>query len=153
MGRRMGTVHRAEDVASRHPEHLGGFPRRVSSSGAQDDPCRTSNPENVMPQTRKETEPLTERIGVRVTAGEKARLREDAALASLSVSELVRRRYFGRPILARADQAMVRELRRLGGLLKSIRAESGGTQPQQTEEALRAVVAAIERLGDDRQKD
>ena len=33
-----------------------------------------------MPQTRKETEPLTERIGVRVTAGEKARLREDAAL-------------------------------------------------------------------------
>ena len=105
-----------------------------------------------MPQTRKETEPLTERIGVRVTAGEKARLREDAALASLSVSELVRRRYFGRPILARADQAMVRELRRLGGLLKSIRAESGGT-PQQTEEALRAVVAAIERLGDDRQKD
>jgi len=71
-----------------------------------------------MPQTRKETEPLTERIGVRVTAGEKARLREDAALASLSVSELVRRRYFGRPILARADQAMVRELRRLGGLLK-----------------------------------
>ena len=105
-----------------------------------------------MPQTRKETEPLTERIGVRVTAGEKARLREDAALASLSVSELVRRRYFGRPILARADQAMVRELRRLGGLLKPIRAESGGT-PQQTEEALRAVVAAIERLGDDRQKD
>ena len=152
MGRRMGTVDRAEDVASRRAEHLGGFPRRVSSSGAQDDPCRTSNPENVMPQTRKETEPLTERIGVRVTAGEKARLREDAALASLSVSELVRRRYFGRPILARADQAMVRELRRLGGLLKPIRAESGGT-PQQTEEALRAVVAAIERLGDDRQKD
>ena len=59
-----------------------------------------------MPQTRKETEPLTERIGVRVTAGEKARLREDAVLASLSVSELVRRRYFGRPILARADQAL-----------------------------------------------
>ncbi len=58
-----------------------------------------------MPQTRKETQPLTERIGVRVTAGEKARLREDATLASLSVSELVRRRYFGRPILARADQA------------------------------------------------
>lgn len=106
-----------------------------------------------MPQSRKETEPLTERIGVRVTAGEKARLWEDAALASLSVSELVRRRYFGRPILARADQAMVRELRRLGGLLKSIRTESDGTQPQQTEEALRAVVAAIERLGDDRQKD
>lgn len=82
-----------------------------------------------MPQTRKETEPLTERIGVRVTAGEKARLREDAALASLSVSELVRRRYFGQPILARADQAMVRELRRLGGLLKPIRAESGGRNP------------------------
>ena len=106
-----------------------------------------------MPQTRKETEPLTERIGVRVTAGEKARLREDAALASLPVSELVRRRHFGRPVLARADPAMVRELRRLGGLLKFIRTESGGSLPQQTEKALRAVVAAIERLGDDRQKD
>ncbi|MGB5064656.1 MAG: MobB mobilization protein [Candidatus Competibacter sp.] len=106
-----------------------------------------------MPQIRKESEPLTERIGVRVTAGEKTRLREDAALASLSVSELVRRRYFGRPIMARTDQAMVRELRRLGGLLKLARHESDGTQSQQTAEVLRAVVAAIERLGHDRQKD
>ena len=106
-----------------------------------------------MPQVVKGTEPLTARIGVRVTLDEKARLQEDAAWAHLSVSELVRRRYFGRPIIARADQVMVRELRRLGGLLKSIRTESDGTQSQQTEEALRAVVAAIERLGDDRQKD
>lgn len=109
--------------------------------------------ENPVPQVAKGTEPLTARIGVRVTPGEKARLQEDAAWASLSVSELVRRRYFGRPIIARADQAMARELRRLGGLLKHMHDESGGAQRQQAANVLRAVMAAIERLGHDRQKD
>lgn len=106
-----------------------------------------------MPRFAKGTEPLTARIGVRVTLAEKARLREDAAWANLSVSELVRRRYFGRPIIARADQAMARELRRLGGLLKHVYDESGGAQRQQTAEVLRAIAAAIERLRDDREED
>ena len=52
--------------------------------------------------------PLTEKIAVRLQPAEKAQLREDADLAGISVSELVRRRYFGRPIVANA--AIAREL-------------------------------------------
>ena len=48
-------------------------------------------------------EPLGAMLRLRLTASEKERLREDADLAGLSMSELVRRRYFGRPIIANAD--------------------------------------------------
>ena len=80
-------------------------------------------------------------------------MQEDAALASLSVSELVRRRSFGRPVIAQADQVMVRELRRIGELLKRLQEESDGAQRQQTTEVLSTLAAAIERLRHDRQKD
>ena len=68
-----------------------------------------------MPFEIKGEEALTERIGVRVTAGEKVQLKEDADDAGLSVSELVRRRYFGRKIVARSDEKMIRHLNRIGG--------------------------------------
>ena len=54
-----------------------------------------------------------------MTTAEDERLREQAASAGLSVSEYIRRRMFGgRPIVARTDNQAIRELRRLGGLLK-----------------------------------
>ena len=56
-------------------------------------------------------EPLDAVINVRLTSAEKAALKEDADLAGLSMSELVRRRYFGRPIIASADVVMLKELR------------------------------------------
>jgi len=56
---------------------------------------------------------------VRMTTAEDERLREQAASAGLSVSEYIRRRMFGgRPIVAKTDNQAIRELRRLGGLLK-----------------------------------
>lgn len=85
-------------------------------------------------------------VNVRLTTAEKARLREDAESAGLSVSELVRRRYFGRPIVAHADMATIRELRRLGGLLKHVHIESRGAYSQATAAALGDIRAAIERL-------
>ena len=90
--------------------------------------------------------PLDEVINVRLTAAEKSRLRGDADLAALSMSELVRRRYFGRPIIASADGVMIKELRRLGGLLKHIHNQSGGTYSQETAEALGALTACIGRV-------
>jgi len=60
-----------------------------------------------MPFTVQGLEPLDAVVNVRLTASEKARLREDADLAGLSVSELVRRRYFGRPIVAHADAVLL----------------------------------------------
>lgn len=90
-----------------------------------------------MPFEVQGDQPLTVRISVRVTSEEKARLEEDARKAGLSVSELVRRRYFGRPIVASADMQMVKEVRRLGGLLKHIHNQSGGAYSRETSEALR----------------
>jgi hypothetical protein len=105
-----------------------------------------------MPFAQRGDAPLDAIINVRLTKAEKARLQEDADLAALTMSELVRRRYFGRPILASADQAMIRELRRLGGLLKHLHNESGGAYHRDTAAALTAVKTYIERLSHDRQK-
>ena len=58
-------------------------------------------------------------LTLRVSTEEKQRVAEQAALAGLSVSEYMRRTVFGgRPVVAAADAAMLRELRRVGGLLK-----------------------------------
>ena len=55
---------------------------------------------------------------VRLTAAEDKKLTRQAATASISVSEYMRRLFFGgRPIIARTDDQTIRELRRLGGLL------------------------------------
>lgn len=97
-------------------------------------------------------EPLDAVINVRLTCTEKAKLKEDADLAALSMSELVRRRYFGRPIIANADAVMLKELRRMGGLLKHIHNESDGAYSKDTAGALVALKAYIERLSRDRQK-
>lgn len=89
---------------------------------------------------------LTKKIALRVPEDEKLRLQEDADLAGISVSELVRRRYFGRPIVAHADQIFIRELRRLGGLLKHIHNESGGLYSKETAAALSEIHGLIARL-------
>lgn len=99
-----------------------------------------------MPFTVKGTEPLTAVVNVRLTPDEKERLKEDAELAGISVSELVRRRYFGRPVIASADTLMLKELRRIGGLLKHVHNESEGVYSQLTAKALEELRAYIRKL-------
>lgn len=65
-------------------------------------------------------EPLDQRITIRLTQTEKNLLTEDADLAGLTTAELIRRRYFGKPIITQTDRATIRELRRIGGLLKHV---------------------------------
>jgi len=89
---------------------------------------------------------LTERVTLRLAADEKDRLKSDADLAGLSVSEIVRRHYFGRPVIANADAAMIREMRRMGGLMKHLHNESGGAYSEQTSEAIDAIVKYIDTL-------
>lgn len=105
-----------------------------------------------MPFQRIGTENLESIVNVRMTAAEKVRLREDAELASLSVSELVRRRSFGRPVLAKADIVVIRELRRLGGLVKHLHVDSKGAYSRDTAKALGLLSGYIERLSGGRQK-
>ena len=88
---------------------------------------------------------------LRLSAEENERLVRQADAASISVSEYIRRLCFGgRPITSRADSQTIRELRRLGGLLKcnfeSVRAAGGYQALPKMEAALEAVRQAIERL-------
>ena len=94
----------------------------------------------------KGTVALTERVTLRLAADEKNRLKSDADLAGLSVSEIVRRHYFGRPIVANADLVMIREMRRMGGLMKHLHNESGGAYREQTSDAISAIVQYIDTL-------
>lgn len=86
-------------------------------------------------------------VNVRLTSEEKARLRDDADMAALSMSALVRARYFGRPVVAHVDQVMIKELRRVGGLLKKIHTDNGGVYESETLAALVQIKEAIQRVG------
>jgi hypothetical protein len=99
-----------------------------------------------MPFERRGEEALEALVRVRLTEAEKQRLRDDAELAGLTMSELVRRRTFARPVMASADEAMVRELRRVGGLLKHVHVTSGGAYSAETSAALTDVRKYIEKL-------
>ena len=88
---------------------------------------------------------------LRISTEENERLARLADTTGISVSEYIRRLCFGgRPITSRTDSQTIRELRRLGGLLKhnfeDVR-EAGGRQTLQKMEAtLEAIRQAIERL-------
>lgn len=90
--------------------------------------------------------PLDAVVNVRLTIEEKARLQEDADLAGISMSGLVRARYFGRPIIASADAVMLKELRRIGALLKHVHIESNGAYSAATAAALASLKMYIEKL-------
>jgi hypothetical protein len=95
---------------------------------------------------RKGTVGLTERLDIRVAPVEKAALREMAGAAGIPVAELVRGRAIGRRIVSRTDATTIRELRRLGGLLKHVHLESRGAYSAETAGALTSLRAAIARL-------
>ena len=101
-------------------------------------------------------------ITLRVTPEEKDWLVERIAIIGISLSAYARNRLFGgRPILPRADEGAIRELRRMGGLIKhhfeTLRQTGGGENlHREMENVLRVIVAKIEELGSrhyDREED
>ena len=91
-------------------------------------------------------------FNVRVSSAEKEGLRNDAMTAGLSLSAYCRRRFLGHAVVGRTDRATIRELRRLGGLLKHIHVESGGAYSEDTARMLGEVRDLIRKLADDRQE-
>ena len=88
-----------------------------------------------------------------MTPDEENHLKEQAALAGMTMSAYVRKRCLGHAVVAKADLVIINELRRLGGLFKHTCAE-GSITPEQRDEALKAVVDAIKRVArHDRQED
>lgn len=95
---------------------------------------------------KSDEERLDAVVNVRLSTAEKESLKLDAELAGLSVSELVRRRYFNRPIVSRTNLTAINELRRLGGLVKTIHNDSAGAYNQETYDVLVEIKKAIKEL-------
>ena len=85
-------------------------------------------------------------INVRTLPAEKEHLQFEADLASMSLSALVRARITGKPIIAKADEAVIKELRRLGGLLKMVHNETNGSHSVATAEAIKRLSEYVTRL-------
>ena len=92
-----------------------------------------------MPFETQGAEALSEVLRMRLTPEEKQRIRDDAQLAGLTMSEFARRRMLGRTVLASVDMNLVRELRRLGGLLKHAHNESKGAYSSTTAAMLKQI--------------
>ena len=89
---------------------------------------------------------------MRITRVEDEKLQSQAAIAHISVAEYMRRLFFGgRPIIARTDEQAIRELRRLGGLLKhhfALASEAHQSDVwDEMSQTLRLIQEAIDRLG------
>lgn len=93
-----------------------------------------------------ETRRLSKAVSMRLAPEEHARLLAEAEAAGLNLAELTRR-LFGLRIVSRSDAALIRELRRLGGLLKlALTAPGPPGQRADARLALRAIGRAIDAL-------
>ena len=96
--------------------------------------------------------PRLRRRTLRLSDYEDLRLKDQAAVAGLSVSEYMRQLFYGTsPILAHTDMRMIRELCRQGGLIKSNfgTLRDAGASPElmeYMEELLRKIGNAIDRI-------
>jgi hypothetical protein len=86
------------------------------------------------------------RLGLRVSEEERLEIANHAEISHLTVSEYVRRRVLGKRVAARADMAVLAELRRLGGLMKHIHLETRGTYSELTARAIQALEAYARTL-------
>jgi uncharacterized protein (DUF1778 family) len=115
------------------PSHI---PSHFLPSCALDCPTTNNRGNRAMVFKTQGDENLDAVVNVRLTSSEKQMLKSDAELAGIGMSELVRSRYFGKQIIANADAVMLRELRRIGGLLKHLHNENDGVYSVHTSDAL-----------------
>ena len=94
----------------------------------------------------KDRNNLTAVVNIRLTAGERAAVAENADTAGLTVSAYCRRLVLGRTVHAHVNTAVIRELRRLGGLLKAVHVQSNGAYSAATAGALNDLRDAIGRV-------
>lgn len=70
-------------------------------------------------KTTMRAKTLLRKVTLRYKEEDYQKLHEQSSFAGISLSELIRRKSQGGRIIAQTDEITVRELRRLGGLLKS----------------------------------
>lgn len=102
--------------------------------------------------TKKRTGKRTEIIPIRVTKKERKFLESESAIAGISSSELIRRRFLGKKVTSYSDYQMINQLCRLGGLFKHTFKESNGTYSEVTWEILEMIRLIVKRIADDSKK-
>ena len=88
------------------------------------------------------------RLYLRVTSKEYTLIKMVSELSGLSISEYMRRRAYNIRIVAKSDIHVLKELRRLGGLIKHLYNETHGIYSSQMADALEAITSyahALER--------
>ena len=86
------------------------------------------------------------RVYLRVTTGEYMLINWLSELSGLSISEYMRRRAFDIRVVAKLDISVLKELRRLGGLIKHLYRETNGTYSLQMSDALDALTSCAHAL-------
>lgn len=89
---------------------------------------------------------LTTRAQFRLTPKERESVEDQARIAGMTLSTYCRHRVLGHRVIADTDHTMIRELRRVGGLLKHVHNESQGAYRVETADALTKVKACIENI-------
>ena len=87
-------------------------------------------------QKTRKPERLTRKISFRLSEGEYAQISDELSVCGITVSALARRRLLRQRVAARADLAVLAELRRLGGLLKHVHNETLGAYSALTAQAI-----------------
>lgn len=96
---------------------------------------------------KKKIEKKSVQFRIRYTPSEKSEIEQHADHAGLTMSEYLRRRALGKRVMSIADEKIINELRRIGGLLKHVHNESGGAYAAQTASALGELMSVIVRIG------
>ena len=86
-------------------------------------------------------------VRVRMTPEDKIAIQEKADAAGVSMSGFLRAAALSRKAPSRTDRQIVNELRRLGGLQKSLFTAGGRAHSAEYGAVLDAIVAAIGRVG------
>lgn len=92
-------------------------------------------------------EPLEAVVNVRLSLREKEILKEDSEVSGISMSELIRRRYLGKPIKPKTTLAMIRAVKQNTGMLKQLYLK--GADSKETSEGVQANIRYITKLTND----
>ncbi len=102
-----------------------------------------------MGRKNREKSRLDTSLNLRLTMQEKQQLKEDAYLVSLTMSQLVRRKYFGRRITQNSKIQILKELRRIAEYLSQRDKPMIDLGDLQTQKVMRDLVELMDKLGRD----
>jgi len=106
-----------------------------------------------MPRAKNTEEYKDTTMKFRLTTEERNHIRVQADLAGISDSEYVRLCAGNKKIITNNELALIRELRRIAGLMKHTHNTSGGAYSSQTADILKQLHLAIMRISIDNKKD